>query len=117
MTTQPDRPDGDSTEEGELFSSWLAKHRNGKVDRELTAALRDNTSAVMLHKGKGVVTLKITVQQLKGDEDTLQLFDEVVTKPPRPERSGHIYWGNPQTGELSLTPNQQRLGFKKGTNQ
>ena len=72
-----------------LFSAFLAEHRSGILDLELTEALREVIEAVGRHRKGGTVTLTL---KFKPQGDAYVVEDAVGAKPPQPDPEGKLYW-------------------------
>jgi hypothetical protein len=73
------------------ITDTLCDIRHGDLITDLTVALHDVVTAVRATGGKGVLTLKLTIQPFsKGDPNTLTVFDDVSTKLPRSESPATI---------------------------
>lgn len=88
------------------FSTWLAEHRAGALDDELTAAMASVAEAVALLEAKGTLSLKLTVSA-KGD--VVLVSQEVTAKPPTSKIETMYYVTD---GRLSRRdPNQPPMPF------
>jgi hypothetical protein len=90
------------------FSEWLAQHRQGAVDAELTeklAQLAENVS--FLHK-VGELTFRVKIRPGKNDADYVEVEDVIIAKVPEAARPNSIYWPDPE-GLSRKNPTQERM--------
>lgn len=91
------------------FADFIQAIDRGRLAAELAEGLHDLVGAVNDHGRKGTLTLTITVEQPKKSGGVLRVTDSVVTKPPRAEREGSMFWTD-KTGNLTRSdPNQPTL--------
>jgi hypothetical protein len=74
------------------FSEWLATHRRGELDTELTAALAELTSAVHDLGKAGNISLKISVKPGGGRGRTVLVVDAIVVKAPEADREAAVFF-------------------------
>ncbi len=89
-----------------MFSEWLATHRDGELDQELSIAFRDVVAAVTTHEKKGLVVLKIVVDPNNGN--VVILTPDVDAKIPVPARPKAIYFVDAEGYIHRTDPYQQR---------
>jgi hypothetical protein len=107
MTVKPD------TETGEIkptFASWLAEHRHGVADLDLTDALRDLVAKVAATRKPGSLTIKIAI---KAEADMLAIADSLTVKEPNLAEPS-LYWIDREGDLTRNNPLQPRLPFDKG---
>jgi hypothetical protein len=74
------------------FSEWLAAHRRGELDTEITAALAEMVSAVHDLGKAGSVVLKISVKPGGGRGRTVLVVDAVTIKAPEADREAAVFF-------------------------
>lgn len=70
------------------FTAWLAEHRNGLADADLTDALRELADAVARTGKAGTLTLTIKVS---AQGDMLAITDTCTVKKPQDVET-KLYW-------------------------
>jgi hypothetical protein len=70
------------------FSDWLAEHRSGSLDDELTAALVELAEKVVLEGKAGTLTLKLSLSEKGGG---VIVAHEVKVTAPRVKTEA-FYW-------------------------
>lgn len=101
-----------------LFSDFIESFKGGRLDTQLTAALRDVVLSVTDHRKAGSVTLKITVKPGgSADQPHLLTFaDDIVTSPAKPTADPVFMWAD-RTGQPHRDdPEQKPLPFTVHTN-
>jgi len=83
-----------------LASTWLARHRGGAFDHEVTAKLAELVERVGFVGKKGTITIKIEVKPGAKGADYLHVIDHVTTVLPEHDREEKVYWEDPETHEL-----------------
>lgn len=71
------------------FAAWIAEHRNGLADADLSDALRSLVDAVTRYDKAGKLTLTITI---KRSGDTVMVTDVVAVKLPQPPPDERHYF-------------------------
>lgn len=97
------------------FGEWLAVHKRGSVDDELTALLRELVQAAQMHGKAGSVTLTINVQphrDLDLDAPAFKVWESIKAKIPEADRLKSTYFTNPAGELLRNPPGQDRLPFQ-----
>jgi hypothetical protein len=88
------------------FADFLTDHNNGAGHRQAGEALQRLVSAVVETGKKGTVTVKVSVEQMKGAEGTLVTHVEVAEKLPVNPPKGAVFYAD-EDGNLTRTdPNQ-----------
>lgn len=94
------------------FSQWVADHRRGELDNELTAALAAVTERVAALGKKGTITLKIDLKANGPNARTIVAVDQVTISEPAPDRESAIYYAG-DGGRLTRDdPYQQRFPMR-----
>lgn len=102
-------PDLHDTPGMPMFSTWMAHHRRGELDAEVTAALAEVASAVSALGKGGKVTIVLALKAAGPSARTLLLVDSVKATVPEAERESAVYFID-REGCLSRNdPYQQRL--------
>ena len=100
----------DTTDDGgkqvRPFAAMLLEIQGGTVAAEAAEHLQKLVNAVNEHGKKGEMTVKITVQPLKGNNQALNVSGDVTSKPPRPEPAAGIFFFD-KSGNLSRENPQQ----------
>lgn len=87
------------------FSAWLARHRGGALDDQLTLELAEIAQAVQLEGKNGTLVLKLTVKQ---EANGLTVVEDVAPKPPKVAPS-HFYFVDDRGSLVTRDPNQPQL--------
>lgn len=105
----------ETTPEIVLFSEFLGTFKKGVVDAELTAMLREVTTAVRSEQKKGTVSLKLTVAPAKGVEDNQLLIavEKLDSTVPQPTRANTFYYATDQGDLVKDDPRQTSLFTNK----
>lgn len=77
------------------FSTWLAEHRRGALDDEISAALVEviqQTQAVGDPKKTGKVTIELAVNTAGPESPTILLVDKVKISKPEHGRPASVYY-------------------------
>lgn len=91
------------------FAEFLQEQSQGRTHAEMSEALYDLAARVRDTGKKGSVTLTITIEPAKGDEDVLVVGDEIKLKLPEFPRKPSIFY-TADDGNLSRTnPTQMTL--------
>jgi hypothetical protein len=91
------------------FVEWLSIHKDGEVDTELTAALREVIEAVQSTGKEGTVTLTLKVK--RRGERQVTVLEDVKAKTPVHDRADSIYFVD-RVGNLRRDdPGQEVLPF------
>ena len=127
MTAQKHDARQEEDTEARPFSTFLLEQNRGKTHQELSMGLRDLVAKVEDTGKKGSITLTITVEPLKGNEDALQVSDVIKLHLPEHNRGASIFFrgkdGNLQRddpnqaslfGELRDPPEPEGLNRKTG---
>lgn len=100
------------TTELQRFSAWVAEHRRGDLDDELTAALAAVTERVAALGKTGTITLKLALKANGPNARTIVAVDHVTVTEPEPDREQSIYYAG-DGGRLSRDdPYQQRFPIR-----
>ena len=91
------------------FNDWLQDQSNGATHSELSEALYDLVSRCTDTRKKGSLTLTISVEPMKGDEDVLVVSDEIRLKLPEFPRKPSIFYQNDHGNLSRSNPNQPEL--------
>lgn len=91
-------------------SSILMEHRGGGLHNEASEELQGVVKAVKDTQKKGSLTITISVEPAKDDEDSVVLSDTLKVSAPRPttkpsrwftDEHGNVSRTNPRQGEIS----------------
>lgn len=82
------------------FNEVFIELRGGRYNTALTEALAEVVKAVQDNGGKGVVTMKLSVEQ-KGDDGALEIGMAYDVKTPRPAMGNALMFGD-DDGSLTL---------------
>lgn len=96
---------------GTAFGKTLADLSRGAALSECSEALQSIVKAVKETGLKGVLSLKINVEQMKDEDGTVQLTYEVTSKIPKPATKATIFFA---TDDFVLTredPRQHEMQF------
>lgn len=108
MTTQRhDLTDEDT--EPRPFATFLLEQNRGRTHQELSHGLRDLVAKVEDTGKKGSITLTITVEPLKGNEDALQVSDVIKLNLPEHNRGASIFFRGRDGNLQRDDPNQTSL--------
>ncbi len=94
------------------FSTFIAEHRAGLADADLTSAMQEVAHRCALTGKAGVVTLQIKVSP-KGD--MLSIVDTLAVKLPAPPAEERLYWIGSDGSLTRNHPNQPQLTRPDGT--
>jgi hypothetical protein len=95
------------------FLNIIEAHKNGRVITDISAALKQVTSAVQLTGKGGTVTLTMAIAPAsKGDAGTLVFLPKVKTKIPESEVPGSIFYADGDFNLVREDPNQAKLDLK-----
>jgi hypothetical protein len=94
-----------NTDPSGQFSDWLAEHRSGSLDDELTAALVELAEKVVLEGKAGTLTLKLSLSEKGGG---VIVAHEVKVTAPRVKTEA-FYFLTPDGGLSRRDPNQPLL--------
>lgn len=96
------------------FLNIIQQHKAGAAISDLSAALKQVTSAVQLTGKTGKVTLEMTVTPAtKGDPGTLVFLTKVKAKAPETEAPGSIFYADEDFNLVREDPKQARLPLKE----
>lgn len=96
MTDHPTRP----------FADFIREQNRGRTHDELGEGLRDLVARVEDTGKKGSLTLTVTVEPLKGNEDCLTVSDEIKLKLPEHDRGASIFFRGRDGNLQRDDPNQ-----------
>jgi hypothetical protein len=99
-------------QEAPQFSEWLAEHRRGALDDEISAALLEviqQTQAVGDPKKSGKVTIELSVSTSGPDSPTILLVDKVKVSKPEHGRPASVYYLDASGGMHRNDPMQIRI--------
>lgn len=94
------------------FTEFLAGHRRGSVDDEVSHALHDVIGEVIALEKRGTLTLKIDVTS-DGDQQVAISVD-VVPKAPRQQAAAEHFYIDQHGNPTRVDPYQQRLDNRGG---
>lgn len=100
-------PDADHEDRppGQKFSQWIAEHRLGRLDDELTAHLLEVADEVLLHGKSGSITLKLNLTESSGG---LTVSSDVKTTRPKVSTAA-FYYRDEAYGLTRNDPRQPQL--------
>lgn len=93
------------------FSTFIAEHRSGLADADLTSAMREVADRCAITGKAGVVTLQIKISP-KGD--MLSIVDTLAVKLPAPPAEERLYWLSVDGSLTRNHPNQPTLTTPDG---
>jgi len=93
------------------FADFIREQNRGRTHDELGEALRDLVTKVEDTGKKGTLTLTITVEPLKGNEEALQVSDEIKLKLPEHDRGASIFFRGRDGNLQREDPNQPSFDF------
>lgn len=94
------------TDDRPKFSDWIAAHRNGHLDDDLTATLAELAERVLFEGKPGSITLKLSLSEKGGG---VIVSHEVKATAPKVKTEAFYYVAD---GVLtSRDPNQPHLPF------
>ena len=76
------------------FATWLAQHRNGSLDDDLTATLAEVAERVLLEGKPGSITLKLSLSEKGGG---VIVSHEVKATTPKVKTEAFYYLGDDGT--------------------
>lgn len=95
------------------FLNIIQQHKQGAAITDLSAALKQVTSAVQLTGKAGSVTLTMNIAPAtKGDPTTLVFLTKVKVKAPETEAPGSIFYADEDFNLVREDPKQARLDLK-----
>ncbi|MEV4174019.1 hypothetical protein [Nonomuraea sp. NPDC049709] len=106
MTDQTTEDDGKQVRP---FAAMLQEIQGGAVADQAATALQELVSAVNELGKKGEMTVKITVQPLKGNSQALNVSGDVTSKPPRPEPAAGVFFFDEDGNLLRDNPKQAAI--------
>lgn len=104
MTAQ--RHDPTDEVEPRPFATFLMEQNRGRTHEELSHGLRDLVAKVEDTGKKGSITLTITVEPLKGNEEALQVSDVIKLNLPEHNRGASIFFRGRDGNLQRDDPNQ-----------
>jgi len=110
MTAQQHDTKRDTEEvEPRPFATFLIEQNRGKTHQELSFGLRDLVAKVEDTGKKGSLTLTITIEPLKGNEDALQVSDVIKLNLPEHNRGASIFFRGKDGNLQRDDPNQTSI--------
>lgn len=107
MTNHHTKPDQETGEVRPTFAAWLAEHRHGVADLDLTEALRSVVEQVGQTRKNGSLSITIKVS---AEGDMLAISDSLSVKLPTVAEP-RLYWVD-QNGDLTRhNPMQPELPY------
>lgn len=95
----------------ESFEEVVRAHRQGVINGEMTAGLREVVEGVKLTGQRGKVVLELIVEPFKGGQEVVILSHKVAVKAPVPTSERQPYYvGENNTLEID-DPNRPRMRF------
>lgn len=91
------------------FAAVIQDIQGGDVANQAATAIQELVNAVREHGRKGELTLKVTVQPLKGNPNALNVSGEVTVKPPKPEPAAGIFFYDKDGNLLRENPKQATI--------
>ena len=92
------------------FTNLLQQHRMGGCLDDLGQKLRDVTDAAQLTGSPGMITLKLMIAPTKSG--AVEIYDEIVTKMPKAEKVGSLFFVG-EGGVLTRhNPNQLEMPLR-----
>lgn len=88
------------------FTEWLAEHRDGELNVEVSEALHDLIRRVQMTGRAGQLALVLTV---KGAGDMVAVTDDVTIKPPKTDREVKSYFVDGEGNLTRANPHQPEL--------
>lgn len=107
MTAQP----SDDEKAIRPFSDFLRDQNRGRTHDELSEGLNDLVARVKDTGKKGTVTLIVSVEPMKGNEDALLVHDEIKLKLPEHDRGSSIFFADKEHNLRRDDPNQPAFEF------
>ena len=111
MATVVDPETGEITEERRVraFSAFLAEHRRGELEGEISASLNELAQAVV-GIGKPVsLTITITVEPAGASHEQVFVKDDVQLKLPKPTRESAICFVDDDANLVRRDPRQPEI--------
>lgn len=93
------------------FADFIREQNRGRTHDELGEGLRDLVARVEDTGKKGSLTLTITVEPLKGNEEALTVSDEIKLKLPEHDRGASIFFRGRDGNLQREDPNQPTFDF------
>lgn len=110
MTAQRHDTTTDTEEvEPRPFATFLLEQNRGRTHQELSVGLRDLVAKVEDTGKKGSITLTITIEPLKGNEEALQVSDVIKLNLPEHNRGASIFFRGRDGNLQRDDPNQESL--------
>lgn len=101
------QPDPDTGElERTTFAAFLSGHRNGVLDDELAAGLREVIEAVRYFDKSGSLTLKIAVD---ATGEGVTISHDLTVRPPKAPPVGSFYFAGDDGMPSRRDPNQPQI--------
>ncbi len=94
------------------FLSMLQAHRRGEALTDLAEAMRQVTEAVQLTGRPGNVTFKVNIRPASKAQGALVVEDDIVTKVPKADRQGSIFFADDHNNLLREDPRQTTLPLR-----
>ncbi|MFK5689575.1 hypothetical protein ACI3EY_07900 [Ornithinimicrobium sp. LYQ92] len=88
------------------LADFIREQNRGRTHDELGEGLRDLVARVEDTGKKGSLTLTITVEPLKGNDEALQVSDEIKLKLPEHNRGASIFFRGSDGNLQRDDPNQ-----------
>ena len=93
------------------FSDFLRDQNRGRTHDELSDGLNDLVAKVKDTGKKGTLTLTVSVEPMKGNEDALLVHDEIKLKLPEHDRGSSIFFADDDHNLRRDDPNQPAFEF------
>lgn len=104
-----DQPTDDEGKRVRPFAAMLQEIQSGAVADDAAAAMQQLVAAVNEHGKKGDLTVKITVQPLKGNTQALNVSGEVTLKAPKAEPATAVFFYDSAGNLLRDNPKQATI--------
>lgn len=101
----------ENTDRVRPFADFIREQNRGKTHEELGEGLRDLVARVEDTGKKGTITLVITVEPLKGNEEALMVSDEIKLKLPEHDRGASVFFRGRDGNLQRDDPNQPTFDF------
>lgn len=106
MTTQRHEAKTTEATEPRPFATFLLEQNRGRTHSELSHGLRDLVAKVTDTGKKGSITLTVTIEPLKGNEEALQISDVIKLNLPEHSRGASIFFRGKEGDLQREDPNQ-----------
>lgn len=93
------------------FADLIRDHNNGRAHNELSELLHELVAAVKDTGKKGSLTLRLTIEPMKGDTGAFTLVHDVSSRVPKPDRKASIFYVDGEGNLSRSNPDQPEFEF------